>query len=233
MAVPPGRQLVIFSADSARPTLADLSGLLIGPGQVSRMGGTARVSVLADSSWRVHALAAEFAARGLAIAWESAELGGYWARTSYSTALVRLTTPSFLDGARLRLWFMAAGALEEDSFLLGLGHNHALARPALAPLGLDGEVVRGVGSVPAIRISGESKRARLAELIGERPSAAPPSAWPVQLSAPQPVLVPQQTVHRHRVRVPAEGQEPFQLNGDIDDARALQAGHLRDGDPVG
>lgn len=229
MAVPPGRQLVIFSADSARPSLADLSGLLIGPGLVSRMGGTARVSVLADSAWRVHALAAEFAARGLAIAWEPGADGGYWVRTSYSTALIRLTTPSFLDGARLRLWFMAAGVLEEDSILLGLGNNHALARPALAPLGLDGEVVTPL----AIRISGESKRARLAELIGECPSAAPVSAWPAPASKQPSVLVPQQTVHRHRVRVPAEGQDPFQLQPDVDNDGALQAGQLRDGDPIG
>jgi hypothetical protein len=178
VAVSLDRQLGIFSADSARPTLADLTGLLIGPGQVSRMGGTARVSVSVSQAWRVHALAAEFAARGLSISWEPTDDGAYWVRTSYSSTLVRLTSPSFLDGLRLRLWFLAAGELEEGEehgVLLGLGHNHALARPALAPLGLDGEVVKG----PAIRIVGEAKRRRLADLIGERPARAPRAAWPI------------------------------------------------------
>ena len=77
--------------------MADLTGLLIGPGQVSRMGGTARVSVLVSQAWRVHALAAEFAARGLAISWEPTDDGAYWVRTSYSSTLVRLTA-SVLSG---------------------------------------------------------------------------------------------------------------------------------------
>ena len=65
--------------------------------------------------------------------------------------------------------------------LLGLGHNHALARPALAPLGLDGEVVKG----PAIRIVGEAKRRRLADLIGESPARAPRGAWPIASRPPR------------------------------------------------
>jgi hypothetical protein len=168
------RQLVIFSADSARPRISDLAGLLVGPGEVNRMGGTARVSVPVDAAWRVHALSAEFAARRLAMSWESTSDGQFIVRTSYTAGLVPLTPPSFLDGCRLRLWFIAAGHLEDNEVVLGLGNNHALARPALAPLGLDGEVVKG----PSIRIPGVRKRTRLADLIGERPTVVPPLAWP-------------------------------------------------------
>jgi hypothetical protein len=193
VAVSLGRQLVIFSADSVRPSVADLTGLLIGPGLTSRMGGTARVSVRVDAAWRVHALAAEFALRGLSIAWESTSDGGYWARTSYSSALVPLTEPSYLDGARLRMWFLATGELREDAVMLGLGSHQALARPSLAPLGLDGEIVAG----PAFRIAGEDKRSRLAELIGARPASAPDGTWP---APPPPILdhIPAQREKRPR-----------------------------------
>jgi hypothetical protein len=143
VALPLGRQLVIFSADSVRPSVADLTGLLVGPGLISRMGGTARVSIRVDAAWRVHALAAEFAQRGLSIAWESTSDGGYWARTSYSSTLVPLTEPSYLDGARLRLWFLATGELLDDAVVLGVGSNQPLALRTLAPLGLDGEVIDG------------------------------------------------------------------------------------------
>jgi hypothetical protein len=171
--VPLDRQLVIFSADSARPSTSDLCGLLIGAALITRMGGTARISVLVDAAWRVHALAAEFAARGLTIAWEQ-DGEGYWVRTSYSSALIGLRAPSFLDGVRLRLWFLASGSIDGDAIVLKLGNNHALARRALAPLGLDGAIERG----PVIRIEGMGKLARLADLIGEPPAAAPAAAWP-------------------------------------------------------
>ena len=42
-------QLPFFAAASADPIAGDLSGLLIGPGQVVRMGGTARVSIVVDA----------------------------------------------------------------------------------------------------------------------------------------------------------------------------------------
>lgn len=173
--MPPDRQLVIFSADSARPSIRDLAGLLVGAAHVTTMGGTARVSVMVDAAWRVHALAAEFAARRLSISWEQVQ-DAFWVRTSYSTLLKGLSPPSFLDGLRLRLWFMASGRIEEGSIVLTLGNNHALARRALAPLGLDGAIERG----PVIRIEGAGKLTRLADLIGERPAPAPTPAWPVR-----------------------------------------------------
>ena len=71
-AVRPGRQLSLFGAEAADPSLADLAGLLAGPGEVGRMGGTARVSVVVDAAWRVHVLVAELVARG----WRSRGLSG-------------------------------------------------------------------------------------------------------------------------------------------------------------
>ncbi len=205
VAVPLGRQLVIFSADSVRPSVADLTGLLIGPGLISRMGGTARLSIRVDAAWRVHALAAEFAQRGLSIAWESTSDGGFWARTSYSSILVPLTEPSYLDGARLRIWFLATGELLDDAVILGLGSNHPLALHTLAPMGLDGEVIDG----PALLIKGWDKRSRLAELIGSRPSSAPDGTFPLL----EPAHLPRE-------------RRPRALNGDEDGLLWLDADHF-------
>ena len=40
------RQLSLFGIEAGQPEMADLAGLLAGPGQVVKMGGTARVSVV-------------------------------------------------------------------------------------------------------------------------------------------------------------------------------------------
>jgi hypothetical protein len=289
------RQLSLFGVEATEPGPADLAGLLAGPGQVERMGGTARVSVVVDAAWRVHVLAAELAARGLAANWLSTVDENLVVRTAYTIALaplgaawlqprpggvavlprfalVRLATgtgavpldplgvgldgaikrpPSgfYLDGARLRLWVAAAGTAEPLGFLLRLGpSDEAFWDPvgaALAAIGLpavlvgprhrtgprtragslveparrprtassaesadpgpgsraesdqeaggglgaesDAVVASGAGgpgparptiSGPAFRITGRRRLARLAELVGERPAAAPPAAWP-------------------------------------------------------
>ena len=59
----PPRQPSLFSTEAADPALADLAGLLAGPGEVGRMGGTARISDVVDAAWRVHVLVAELAGR--------------------------------------------------------------------------------------------------------------------------------------------------------------------------
>ncbi|HEX2419092.1 MAG TPA: hypothetical protein VHJ83_13390, partial [Micromonosporaceae bacterium] len=56
----------LFGADVVPALPVDLEGLLAGPGQVVRMGGTARISIVVDESWRARTLLAEFARRGLA-----------------------------------------------------------------------------------------------------------------------------------------------------------------------
>ena len=56
----------LFSAAAHEPRLADLDGLLAGPGQVVRRGKTARISVVVAEEWRVAAIAVEMAQVGRA-----------------------------------------------------------------------------------------------------------------------------------------------------------------------
>ncbi|GAA2387244.1 hypothetical protein GCM10010432_52520 [Catellatospora methionotrophica] len=226
------RQLAMFSAESARPSAYDLAGLLIGPGQVTRMGGTARVSVVVDAAWRVHALAAEFTARGLETSWEPAAVDGHFGvRTAYTGMLAPLAEawtrgsgkrpPAgfALDGARLRLWFAAAGAVdpEGDGAVLRLGANDehcaATGLRAFTALACMAELGRG----PVLRIAGRRRVTRLRELVGERPAMAPLGAWPGDQplvsetgpeadSAEQAGSRPVRTVRTSRLRPVAPGQ---------------------------
>jgi hypothetical protein len=215
----PPRQLSLFGVEAAEPGPADLAGLLAGPGQVERMGGTARVSVLVDAAWRVHVLVAELTMRGLSTTWEEVE-SKLAVRTAFTTALAplaaawlvspppargsasppargslgplapKLPPPGFfLNGPRLRLWVAAAGTQDPPGFLLRLGpSDEATWDPvggALAAAGLPAVLVAPAGSSspadaggPAYRIIGRRRLARLAELVGERPRAAPADAWP-------------------------------------------------------
>ncbi|GIE51935.1 hypothetical protein [Actinoplanes nipponensis] len=254
-AVPAGRQLSIFGVEAADPSLADLAGLLTGPGRLGRMGGTARVSVRVDAAWRVHVLVEELVARGLVVTWapvtagdadehvaeltaEPVELtlaaaeeqvdegsagpgegageqpgadaasaatdqaedvaGGtveeevnaeartvsFEVRTAYSSrlnGLARAWPPAadrlFLTGPQLRLWVAAAGAPRPEGYALGLdpdGNLDKVVDAALTRVGLAGAVQAG----PAYVIAGRRRLARLAELVGERPAAAPERLWP-------------------------------------------------------
>ncbi|MET7371384.1 hypothetical protein [Micromonospora arida] len=192
-----GRQLVFFGADAAEPTVADLAGLLAGPGEVVRMGGTARLSVQVDAAWRVHVLVAELASRGLAASWEPTEGARHAVRTSYTRVLKPLAAAWLhgttkrppaafhLTGRRLRLWLAAAGTPEPpDCFLLRLGaDDQECWEPigvALASAGLAGPLLGPGEGGPAYRIAGRRRLARLAELVGGAPSAAPADAWPTR-----------------------------------------------------
>ncbi|MEU1588806.1 hypothetical protein [Micromonospora sp. NPDC005710] len=190
-----GRQLVFFGADAAEPTVADLAGLLAGPGEVVRMGGTARLSVQVDAAWRVHVLVAELASRGLAASWEPAGDERHAVRTSYTRVLKPLAA-AWLDGTtkrppaafhltgrRLRLWLAAAGTPEPpDSFLLRLGADDrdcwGPIGVALGAAGLAGTLLGPGEGGPAYRITGRRRLARLAELVGGPPRATPINAWP-------------------------------------------------------
>ncbi|MGC4833134.1 hypothetical protein ACLQ3D_01385 [Micromonospora vinacea] len=191
-----GRQLVFFGADAAEPTVADLAGLLAGPGEVVRMGGTARLSVQVDAAWRVHVLVAELASRGLAANWEPTEGERHAVRTSYTRVLKPLAAawlhgttkrpPAVfhLTGRRLRLWLAAAGTPEPpDCFLLRLGADDQECWEsigvALGAAGLAGTLLGPGEGGPAYRISGRRRLARLAELVGGPPRLAPAGAWPL------------------------------------------------------
>lgn len=192
-----GRQLVFFGAEAAEPTVADLAGLLAGPGEVVRMGGTARLSVQVDAAWRVHVLVAELALRGLAASWEPTGDERHAVRTSYTRVLKPLAVAWLhgpakrppaafhLTGRRLRLWLAAAGTPEPSGgFLLRLGEgDQECWQPigaALAAAGLAGTLLgRGEGG-PGYRITGRRRLGRLAELVGGPPRAAPADAWPTR-----------------------------------------------------
>ena len=189
------RQLSLFGVEAIAPTPDDLAGLLAGPGQVVRMGGTARVSVVVDEMWRATALTTEMRQRGLAatcVATVDEHLG---VRTPYSTLLaplaeawlrgaLKLPPPGFtLDGRRLRLWMTAAGLRDGLDVTLRLGRCQEgvdqTMRRALASIGLPAEVVVGsASSGPSLRVSGRRRVVRLAEIVGDPPTSAPPGAWP-------------------------------------------------------
>ncbi|TYC00791.1 hypothetical protein FXF53_12825 [Micromonospora sp. WP24] len=189
-----GRQLVFFGAETVEPAVADLAGLLAGPGEVVRMGGTARLSIVVDAPWRVHVLVAELAQRGLAASWEPTEDERHAVRTSYTRALKPLAVawtrgvakrpPAgfHLNGRRLRLWLAAAGEVDPPGCRLHLGAaDRQWWEPvgaALAAVGLAGELLDSGAGGPAYLISGRHRLRRLAELVGDRPSATPPTAWP-------------------------------------------------------
>ena len=184
----------MLGVEAVRPSPADLAGLLAGPGQVVRMGGTARVSVVVDSAWRVHVLVAELAQRGLTASWVGVGEEQHGVRTSYTTALAPLATrwlrgeakhpPAgfHLDGHRLRLWCAAAGDADRLGFVLRLGPDDGdcwePVGTALAAIGLPAALLAPGAGGPAYRITGRRRIAHLAELVGDRPPAAPPQRWP-------------------------------------------------------
>jgi hypothetical protein len=244
---PTGRQLSIFGVEAVERSLADLAGLLTGPGRLGRMGGTARVAVRVDAAWRVHVLVEELVARGLVVNWAPVTADGvdehvaeltaepleltmaaaeeplerpdepagseaedaptdepadvaagavekkvnaeprtvsFEVRTAYSSrlnGLARAWPPAgdglLLTGPQLRLWVAAAGAPRPEGYALGLDPDGLLDKmtdAALTRLGLAGTVQAG----PAYVIAGRRRLARLAELVGERPAAAPERLWP-------------------------------------------------------
>ncbi|SBT50943.1 hypothetical protein [Micromonospora auratinigra] len=190
----PVRQPSLFSTEAADPSLADLAGLLAGPAEVVRMGGTARLAVVVDAAWRVHVLVAELAARAVPASWEPTGEGRHLVRTAYSTTLAPLARAWLrgtakrppdgfhLNGRRLRLWLAAAGAADPAGVLLRLGPGDQECWPpvraALATVGLPAAFVEPAEGGPAYRIGGRRRLARLAELVGDRPPAAPAEQWP-------------------------------------------------------
>jgi hypothetical protein len=88
----------------------------------------------------------------------------------------------FLSGPRLRLWIAAAGAPREGGYALGLDPDKSVkpVDSALRRVGLSGSVSEdGLHYL----IEGRKSLARLAELVGDRPSAAPQELWPDGASA--------------------------------------------------
>lgn len=193
--MPLTRQLSLFGIEATVPIPDDLAGLLAGPGQVVRMGGTARVSVVVEERWRAAALVAEMRDRGFAatcVATVDEHLG---VRTPYSTTLAPLAAAWLrgalklpplgfaMNGRRLRLWTAAAGYRDGFDLTWRLGRCEdsveITMQRALATVGLPTEILAGnARSGPALRLSGRRRLARLAEIIGDAPASAPADAWP-------------------------------------------------------
>ncbi|WP_432833943.1 hypothetical protein [Dactylosporangium sp. CA-092794] len=153
-----GRQLSLFGVEARPPAPIDLEGLLAGAGQVGRMGGTGRVSIVVDDAWRCAVLRTELEGRGLVVTCEPAEEERWALRTAYSAALaplaarwldedgLKLCPPGLaLDGRRLRLWVAAAGDYDGPrAYLLRLA-----PRPRPAPVDPDISEDSGYGTAEA------------------------------------------------------------------------------------
>jgi len=191
-------QLSFFSADAQDVRLADLAGLLCGPGQLVRFGGsgTARLSVLLDEPERVPALRAEAAVRGVDTELVETEAGAPSLRTAFRRDLVELAAQwtkgavkavpeqFALDGALLRMWVLVSGTEDRSrDYLLGLDpfapQTHVPLAEAVTRLGLPVLRLGSRGAGPALRMSGVRSRRRLAELVGPAPHPAAVSFWPV------------------------------------------------------
>jgi hypothetical protein len=193
-------QLSLFAPAVQGPAIADLQGLLAGPGQAVRRNGTARLSVIVAESWRADALLAEFAARGLdgdtapdgaALTVRSGACEAEPAitvRTEFSPRLAQLAAlwlrgavkrppDGFaFDGPSLRGWAIAAGSMTSGGYLLRLAPTDEPAWPAigsaLAAAGLPATFVGVRADGPGFRITSRRRLTRLRELIGEPPANA-------------------------------------------------------------
>ena len=103
------------------------------------------------------------------------EAPGFEVLTAYSMLLAPLRRPAFLSGPRLRLWMVAAGTAAPGVVHLRGGDDLDAAAAVLARAGLKPQPIAGTG---VFRVSGRRPLARLAELVGDRPPAAPEEAWP-------------------------------------------------------
>ena len=192
-------QLSLFSAETQPPSIADLEGLLAGPGQVVHRGRLARVSVVVAEAWRVRALVSALGA--LALTAESApgeQEGTTTVRTPFTADLAtiaarwshgstKLPPQGFsLDGPRLRWWCIAAGAAGPHGYALALGPHDEQVWPAvgaaLAAAGVPAAFLGSRTDRPAYRIVGQRRLMRLRELVGAAPPEVPPAAWPTARS---------------------------------------------------
>ncbi|WP_245607099.1 hypothetical protein [Pseudonocardia spinosispora] len=186
-----------YSAEAQDVRLADLAGLLCGPGQVVRFGasGTARLSIVLADGDRAPALRAAMAERGVSTEETVSECGSPALRTAFRRDLVELAgqwcsgavkaVPEgfVLDGALLRMWVLATGVEDRRSgYLLGLDphapQTHVPLAQAVTRLGLPVLRLGPRGAGPGLRIAGVRSRRRLAELVGPVPEYASSSYWP-------------------------------------------------------
>jgi hypothetical protein len=201
-------QLSFYSAEANPPRVADLAGVLCGPGQATGFGaGTAaRLSVVLDHRPRATALVAACAERGVEAFAQATEDGRTLVRTAFRTDLVDLATAWLcdtpggplagavksvperfaLDGVTLRLWALVAGRWSESGYLLGLDplspQTHQPLVAALVLAGVPVGLVDAAAGGPALRVTGVRRLARLVELVGAAPPGVPAHDWPAVVS---------------------------------------------------
>jgi hypothetical protein len=188
-------QLSFFSAEANPPRVGDLAGLLCCQGELASFGATAaRLAVVVDEPWRARAIAGALTERGIepevtaveerllvrtAFRADLLDLSRQW-----SAGSMKAVPPGLqLDGAMLRLWAMAAGrAADGGGYLLALDPNapetHEPLGGALARCGLAATMVGVRGGGPGLRVSGQRRCNRLAELVGPAPSELARARWP-------------------------------------------------------
>ncbi|MEW5810826.1 MAG: hypothetical protein AB1925_15365 [Actinomycetota bacterium] len=193
-------QLSFFSAESVPPAVADLTGMLAGPGQAVLVAGVqgqaARLSVVVDRLWRAEGLAEMIADAGLAPEIARTDEHSPLVRTAVDPRLtpialewtrgaVKTVPPQWLPGPReLRAWTLAAGSPEaDDRYLLGLDPHapdtHSVLASAMMRVGIAPTLIGTRGARPALRISGRRRLSRLVENVGEPPEDAEALAsWP-------------------------------------------------------
>lgn len=194
-------QLSFYSAEASPPRVADLAGLLCGPGQTVSFGrgAAARLSIVVAQAWRANALVAACAERAVDAELAVSEGGRPLVRTAFRADLTGLSSqwlrgavksvPSgfVLDGLTLRMWVLAAGRTGPSGYVLGLDPHHEQTHQplveALGRAGVSTSIVGIRGAGPAVRVTGARRLARLAELVGVRPAGVPETEWPVDPAA--------------------------------------------------
>lgn len=192
-------QLSFFSAESVPPAIADLTGVLAAPGQVSLLGSggerVARLSVVVDRLWRAEALAEMVSEAGLQAEIARTEEDTPLVRTAMDPRLVviaaewtrgavKTVPPQWLPGPReLRAWTLASGTPDSGRYLLGLDPHapdtHSPLASAMMRVGIAPTLIGTRGTHPALRISGKRRLSRLVENVGEPPDGAEALAqWP-------------------------------------------------------
>jgi hypothetical protein len=187
-------QLSFFTAGTQPPAVADLEGLLLGAGQIVRIGGTARLSVVVPGDWRAEAVLVAYADRGLHGERAHTIDGQLVVRTPFSRQLLpvaqrwtrgamKAIPPRWLlDGPRLRMWAVSTGQADAHGYLLRLASSDAgiwePAGAALAAAGLAATFLSPRGGGPAYRIVGRRRLARLREYLGDPPAGAAEPDWP-------------------------------------------------------
>jgi hypothetical protein len=188
-------QPTLWSAGVREPSVADLDGLLAGPGHIAVRGESARIGVVVPPS-RVERLEVALAdelgltAERAEVTHESAvALRTPWlpelramASAWQSGAVTRPPPGWSLDGPRLRWWCLAAGSAQDSTYLLRLGPTSDIAWPgigaALSTAGVTGALVGSRAGGPAYRVVGRRRLLRLRELVGDPPTGVPDTDWP-------------------------------------------------------